>query len=113
MVFDKILLKGEYNKPLYRKFMRVWIISAVACFVAASAFLFVFHSIDSYLPTLAGLSILFFPVVIFSVFGLSQGACASHRFDHVWRGLPAKVFNLMLLVIYFAALVLFYINPVE
>ena len=113
MVFDRILLKGEYNKPLYRKFMWVWIISAVVCFFGASAVLFVFHRIDSYLPTFVAVSVLFFPALIISVYGLSQGACASHMFNHVWRGPSARVFNLMFLVVYFAALALFYIYPVE
>ena len=95
------------DKRLYWAHFTVWIYGIMISFLLSGLFGFLFRSANPKLVLPATLSILFFPLIPYGIYGIKRGYCMSYKYGHIYRGSNVLFWNLVPLVLYVLAIIFF------
>ncbi len=90
----------ENNKHLYWKHFKMWIIGILISFPITATLGYLSKEINSKFITPVLAAILFFPVVVISLYGFTHNFCASYKYGYIYRGKKAKISNTFALICY-------------
>ena len=95
----------SYNRTLYYKYFKVWVLSVVVCLTVSGVVLLASKVLNVEIDIRVIASILFLPLVITSIYGLINNCAMTYSAGHIRTGKAAVYINIFLMVVYLISLI--------